>query len=578
MPVCSGSRRGCFWTLRGGSPTRGAGPPEEPRGTMPPVLPKRWRFDWPYLLLAAACVIPLYWPSLRYDLFQDDYYLLRPWPPEHLIQAWYSGWFLPEARDFYRPFAIWLYKALFYPFGLNTRVLHILPFVVLTTLAWMVGRFVRRESSSLPLGAVAVILTVVHPMVTVAAGGWVANQYQALVGIGMMASLLWWQTCRDKPWTWWWPMVIPMFVAGFTKETGLMIPLIVAAIHAGRAGLMRDLAWPSCRWCLPVLVLVFVGFNGWRWWVLGGAGSYGGVVASDVVDNFFRGPWATLFEPVRILDPSLPKWLFAGPCALAVAAALWALLRRAPVAGSLALAGVVILVAMSVPTAFVFSRDRLMPHPVGAVLLLTSGILVAARQRPVVRWGAGTTAVVGLGAALVLTTTALARFEPCRSEQLGDPNSLLLEQRTVPPEMIRWLTFLQRNGCNSDTHAPLFRATQRLTWGVIEQDGHLATYERRHVWVRPRIVALLDQRAVQVIVRVRHPLASPTNLVPLLVVADGGATFTAELNSPEWRDISVPLARTLLTWTRQMHRLELTIPESFLPGVEMRPLDLIYPK
>lgn len=545
------------------------------------MLPQRWRGgDLPYLLLAAACVLPLYWPSLRYDLFQDDFYLLRPWPPEHLIGVWTGGWFVPEAQDFYRPFAIWLYKALFYPFGLNTRVLHVLPLLILSVLAWMVGRFVRIETGDTRLGALAVVLTVVHPMTTVAAGAWIANQYQTLVGIGMMGTLLWWQYCRDRSFVWWWPLVLPVILAAFTKETGLMVPLIVVAIHTGRTLWVRDLAAPARWWYLAAVGSLFVALLGWRTLMLGGVGAYDpSTPRSVIIDQYFNAYWAVLFEPVRMVDAAITKWLFAGASLLGTCAGLFALLRRRPtVPATLALEGLVILAAMAIPTAVVFSRDRLMPHPIGAVLMLTAGAALAARLSTAWRAIAGATATVGLVTGVMLASTALTRFGPCRSVQLADPYSLLDEARTVPPEMIRWLDFLRKNGCSAATHAPLFTATQRLTWGVREQDGHLPTYDRRHVWARPRIVALIDQRAVQVIVRARHPGASATSPVPIHLVGDGGTEFTVDLVSPEWRDILVPLSSTLLTWTRQMHRLELTVPEEFVPGVEMRPLDLIYPK
>lgn len=543
------------------------------------MLPRRWRGgDLPYLLLAVGCVLPLYWPSLRYDLFQDDFFLLRPWPPEHLIGVWTGGWFVPESADYYRPFAIWLYKALFFPFGLNSRVLHVLPLLMLSALAWMVGRFVRIEAGDTRLGALAVVLTVVHPMTTVAAGAWIANQYQALVGIGMMGALLWWQRCRNRSFVWWLPMALPIILAAFTKETGLVVPLIVVAIHVGRTLWVRNLAAPTRWWHLLAVIGLLLALLGWRGFALGGVGGYP-TPRAVAVDQYFDAYWAVLFEPVRMVGTPLAKWVFAGASLLGVGTGLFVLLRRMPtVAATLALEGLVILGAMAVPTAMVFSRDRLMPHPVGAVLLLTAGAAVAAQLSTAWRVLAGAAATLGVVASVTLASTALTRFEPCRSVQVGDPFSLLDEPRTVPPEMIRWLDLLRRNGCDSATHAPLVTATQRLTWGVIEQDGHLPVYDRRHVWARPRVVALIDQRAVQVIVRVRHPGASATTPVPIHLVADGGTEFTVDLVSPEWRDILVPLSRTLLTWTRQMHRLELTVPREFVPGVDMRPIDLIYPK
>jgi hypothetical protein len=42
------------------------------------VASRSYWLDWPLFLLAVALVLPLYWQTLRYDLFQDDFWLLRP--------------------------------------------------------------------------------------------------------------------------------------------------------------------------------------------------------------------------------------------------------------------------------------------------------------------------------------------------------------------------------------------------------------------------------------------------------------------------------------------------------------------
>jgi len=541
------------------------------------VASRHFRLDWPLLVLAAALVLPLYWPTLHYDLFRDDFLLLRPWPPDHLVASWFGGWVVHDDRDFYRPFAILLYKAMFNPFGLNTRVLHILPLMTMVVLAWMLGRFVRRETGSWSLGIVATVLGVVHPTSTVAVGPWLANQYQGLVSGALLAALLWWQTARTRSWPWSLPLLVPIIVGAFTKETGLIIPAVLVTIAVARAWWTRDLA-PPPRWFIVSGLAVFAALNMWRIWVLGGLGGDGGIAIRVYGEQYYNGWYASLFTPIRLAAPIVEKWTFAILSALLLAGASLAVLRRerGP-AAILVLTGAIILGAAALPTSIVFSRDRLTPHGVGAVLMLTGGFAFV-RQHLVGR--ARGLLVVGsvafLGTATVLTQTAITRFNPCDSTRSGDPDGLLDEPRTAPPELIRWLKVIASQPCDPATHAPFFRATSRITWGVVEHHGDRPVYERLHVWMRPRVVALLDPRGTHVIVEIRHPEATPEHPVIIHMAAEGTEEMHVVLATPEWKRVTVPLSTTWRTWTRQMHRLNLETDPHVPPGLEMRPLDVVY--
>jgi hypothetical protein len=540
------------------------------------VAPRHYRLDWPLLALAAALVVPLYWPTLRYDLFQDDFLLLRPWVPDHLVASWFGGWYVAEHRDFYRPFAILLYKAMFDPFGLNTRALHILPLVTIAVVAWMLGRFVRRETGSWSLATMATVLCVVHPTSTVAVGPWLANQYQGLISAALLASLLWWQTARTRPWPWSLPLLVPIIIGAFTKETGLIIPAVLVAIAVARGWWTRDLA-PPPRWFIVAGLVVFAVLNLWRLWALGGVGGGDDFLLQLNGMRYYDGWSVTLFNPVSLAWP-LWKWSFAAMTALLVVGGAWALLRRERGAAAiLVLTGAMILAFAALPTSLVFSRDRLTPHVIGAVLLMTGGFAVA-QQYLVGRaraWLVAGTLVL-VGSATMLTQQAILRFGPCQSGQLSDPESLLNEPRSAPPELIRWLGVIGSQPCSLETHTPFFRAASRITWDVIEHNGERPVHERLHVWTRRQVVALLDARGTAVIIEVRHPAATPSAPVVMHVVADGTPETQVVLATPEWTRVTVPLTRTWLTWTRQMHRLTMELQPSVAAGMEMRPLDGVY--
>lgn len=532
-----------------------------------------YRLDWPILLLAVCVVTALYWPSLHFDLFQDDYVLLRPWSPDHLVGVLTGPWFGPGTGNLYRPFAIYLFKGIFFTFGLNTRALHVLPLVTMTVLSWLIGRFVRRETGSLRLGATGAFVYAIHPATATAIGPWIVNQYQGEVSGMVLMSLLWWQYCRQRSWPTWLPLLVPIIIGAFTKETGLMIPLILAGLHAARTRWFGDVG-PARRWPIVAGLAVFACLIAWRAVMLGTMG-LGDLPPGDVIlSQWVEGPYAVLFYPSR-LTTSWGIYVYGAAAVILVAAALHSLVTRAPKGvAALALTGVVVLAAAAFPTSVVFSRDRLTPHGVGAVLILTAGLAgIAPRLRTGLKAPSLAAAVVVLAATVGITSDAIWRFNPCNSDTVQRPEGLLDEVRQPPPEMLRWLRALPKP-CAAATHAPFYRATSRITWGVAERQ--VAPGDVVQAWIRPRVVALLDRRGTSVIVELRYPGASPDLPVRISVWTNDGAQPDVILTSPEWRTVRLALSPTFLTRLRQMHRLEMRSSPELVPGLEMRPLDVVY--
>ena len=536
------------------------------------VRPGKYRLDWPLGAFAALIVVALYWPSLKFDLFNDDYLLLRPWPPEHLVGVLTGSWFVLDAHDYYRPVAIYLYNAMFWAFGLNTRALHVLPLVTMTVVAWLAGRVVRRETGSMALGAVAAGLHAIHPITAVAIGPWIANQYQGVVSAMLLISLLWWQRCRDRPWPYWLPLVIPITIGAFTKETGLMIPLMIGAIHMVRARMFGDVR-PAGRAIVLGGLALFVGLNLWR---LSAVDAVHPPVDSvwGMAQRFVQGPLDALFEP-RNMTTRWWKYVFAASSAVLVVVAGHALVtRKHRAAAATALAGLVILLAASVPTSLVYSTDRLAPHGTGAVLLLTAGVAALwPRIRGRWRLAGGLAAAVAVAVSVGISRDAMRRFEPCNSAWLQEPETLFDEPRQPPPEMVRWVR-TARETCGVSTPPPLFRATSRITWGVAEQQVTPGVFV--HHWIQPRVVALLDQHGTSVIVELRHPGATADRPVIVTLSANGADPTNVALTSGAWTAAQLVLTPGLRTWLRQMHRLEMHVAPSAVPGLAMRPLDVVY--
>lgn len=537
------------------------------------MAPGKFRLDWPLALLAAAIVVPLYWPSLRFDLFNDDYLLLRPWPPEHLVGVLTGPWFVANDPDYYRPVAIYIYKAMFWTFGLNTRALHVIPLVTMTVLAWLVGRVVRRETGSLSLGAVASGLYAIHPITVAAVGPWIVNQYQGVVSLMVLLTLLWWQRCRDQPWPHWIPLVIPITIGAFTKETGLMIPLMIIAVHSLRAWWLKDVRHAGTTIILAGAA-TFVGLNLWRLEALGTLHPPLATTIGGTVQYFLRGPFDALFEPRNITTPWW-KYVFGASAAVLVIAAGHAVVTRARNGiAALAITGLVILFAASVPTSLVYSRDRLTPHGTGAVLLLTAGAAtVWSRLRGRWRTAGVLAAAIPVAVSIGIARDAVWRFEPCNTAWLENPAALFDEPRQPPPEMVRYLRIV-RKPCEVERPPPFFRATSRITWGVSERATAPGVFV--HTWIRPRVVALLDHRGTSVIVELRHPRATVDQPIVVELWANPADSTNIALTSGAWTKVELPLTPGLHTWLRQMHRLEMRVAAGAVPGLEMRPLDVVY--
>jgi hypothetical protein len=196
----------------------------------------------PWLILVSAAVVTLlYGSTLRFDLFWDDFSVLRPWHAHELSSA-LTGSYRPHDPDalFYRPLASLYYAAAFELFGLNTRALHVLPIVNLTVIAVLVGVYTYRATRRRLLACLAAAVYAGHPTVADAIGPWIAIQYHGFLTIAALGVLLATQrdSTRGSPR---WIALLPWLIAGFLlEEEGTLFPLLVPALQSARAFWLRD--------------------------------------------------------------------------------------------------------------------------------------------------------------------------------------------------------------------------------------------------------------------------------------------------------------------------------------------------
>jgi hypothetical protein len=490
-------------------------------------------------LVALAGILTIYPPSLGFDFYTEDFLSLRPWSSGVLWRTFTGTWqAFPDAPGFYRPVSTLYYAVAFDLFGLNIAPLHILPLIVVTLSGWLVGLVVWRETSSRTGGMVAALLYCVHPGTTTAVGPWVANQYHGFATICALLALLYWQRCRTRRLTSWAPLLIPLVLAGFTKEDALMLPLVLVVSHGVIAWWTGTLAPPS-RAVIAAGIALFAAMNTWRIVMLGGFGGYWWPEPVELLLNLVRGPYYIL-----LVQLGAPVWAVTATvasvgCLVAMAIGVW----RSPSAPStrVALIGMVLLTLTNMPLMLMTSMARGYLLSLGAVFIVTAGLMTVGR------WmsdsGRPRLAVLAT-AAVVVTFVGTSRerlmiYAPCSEDAVAGYawiRDWMLP--TIAPEFGPWLT-THITTCDPATYQPVVTLPV-ATWHLPGGD----------------IVVLVTDTARAFTLDVSSPSASPETPVTLNLVVNGASLTPIQLTSPTWTTVPLSPATSFRTSLRRSHRVD----------------------
>lgn len=521
----------------------------------------------PTLLVSAVLLVgAVYWHTLDYRFYWDDYATIRAWRIDQ-IQTALAGLYRPLTTDavFYRPLTSLYYALSFELFGLNTTALHAIPIVGLAIAAALVGTFLERETGSRRQALMGIAVFAMHPNVAGSMGPWIANQYQTFAAICALVGLVLWQRCRTGPARGWWPLAVPCVAAALLKEEGLLLPLVFPAVQWVRARWLHDLPRPPVA-VVAAAVALSTGLFALRYAMLGGIGGYNEeITLTRLVWNLGRAGIDVLIRE-RGLD-ALGLTVTAIKIGL-LAAALTIVWRRAnDVAAGIVLTGLTMGAILTLPLAIVSGPGRYYFVATSAVLMV-AGVVnagVRAAQSPRARASLTLTAVVLSAALLLQTQDRIAQFAPCSAAKHDHDINEVIATDAVPAEVREWLMSPEWT-CSQ----PMTEALPVITYGL--EPAVTAEPVRRSRW--RHITAMVTLQASRAVISFRVPAATAAAPTRVELRVNAGRVSTWDIATPEWHTMSIDLVPSLRTWLWTRHRvdLEADVPPEMLGAIEWRTL------
>jgi hypothetical protein len=510
------------------------------------------------LAVALAGVLATYGDTTEFGFHYDDYHFARPWTAAELRSTLTGSWDPTRIESpFYRPLtAVW-YALRFEIFGLNATAQHALTLVGLTAAAWMLGRFVWRESGERWAGVAAAALYAIHPAMPYAQGIWLTNQMHLAASLIVLAALLVWQRVRTRPPMAWVPIVVLQVVAfGFKEDTLALTPLILALTFV-RSRLVGDVPAPG-RLVIAGGLTMMVALPAFRYQMLGRLGGYGVPGWEQGWSNFRRG----LDGVMRLVPARRPMQSIASAVSTAVLVVGAACSFRRKSAGRYVfVAGVMTAVFFNLPFILVSKAEQFHLVAMGIVVALVGGMQSIVESVPGPKARIAVASVIGAGA---LTFLPLARhiagdFAPCSSQTLTT-DALAADWWIVPDEVQAWLR-AKPQACKTAVPAPITELAT-ISWAYgLEPDERGRPFQ----WTAERAVIFAARRASRIVVAVRHPAITPDD--PVVVVVHGpSGDVKARLMTPDWQVLTVPLAATWRSWLRLMHRVDIDVSRTFVPN------------
>ena len=521
------------------------------------------------LASAGAALGALYWRTLEYGFDYDDYHFVHPYSSTDVAAAFTSTWDPAGIeRPYYRPLTIALFAARFELLGIDSVSYHALSLGLFAACAFMTGWFVYRLTGRALGGLLSIVFFAVHPAMPYSLVAWVTNQMHLLEALIVLLGFCWWHAVRRRPVGWWVPLLVFAVAAFLVKEDGIMLLPSIITLHL----LDRRLAEPDLppvRWVFIVLTAVTIlGLLVVRSQALGGAPSRGLPGWSTMYENYWSGLYRTFcLAPADRPWQRAASWFAAGVPLAGVL--LW---RRAePRSRTALVSGASLALLFNLPFVFITKPEQLHLVALGAVVVLTAGMLsirdaVTGRATGGI---AGAAVAAGVGLFALVTIDITRDFEPFGPIVLS--HDRLVEGWTaVPPELRDYLARKREPGASDRISSNPAVALERITFGVhgweAGRDG--VAYQ----WMAGRRSDILVAADVHsVVVPLRHAIEIFRDPVHVSIEIDGRIVDQMELNTSQWRMSATALGRMRTPPLRGMHRIVIRTdrvwkPSEVIPG------------
>ena len=575
-----------------------------------------WRLFMLWAIAAAAVgIVAVYSGPFDTGLYYDDYHFVRPLRPLDWRRVWFGSWDPTGIESpFFRPLTAWLFGFRFWLFGLNTQALHWISLAGHATCAVLAGWFLRREGLPTHVAAFGVWLYAIHPVFPHAQASWITNQMHLTVSLLVLATLLIWQTVRDRSFAWWLLLLTTAVPAFFVKEDALMLLPLLAVLTVTRAWLLGEFTWTRALGAAAYVLLIAAALIAFRQQRLGRIGGYGIPDVAQANINFWKGlsaslllwptrtPWQGVASMITIAATCLALWLgrrhvtrglIVGAAILVVLLAFKlptlfyeiayplvtlqgiasglvisasfaglgiAIVRQSRRALVVMAAGLAIAVGFDVPYLLVSKREQYHLLGLGAVLLL-SGAADALTSLSV-RWRAAIAAALALTLPIAaLTRTQAASFLPCADNVLhvdGEAAGWWV----VPDELKRFIH--GKKAVCEQGRTPNVAEVPIVTWGAYPEEPSSGGEPYR--WTTDYVVLLISLEWPSIGLALRRPDATAGAPVTLRIRGAGVPT-TVVLDSGEWKYVTVQLTPSLLTRTRAAHRVDIDVERWFVPAL-----------
>lgn len=524
-----------------------------------PARPVGWRISLLLALVAACGALTVYAQTIGYGFRWDDYHMVRPWTLKELLRVLHGPWDPTKIEvPFYRPVTDWFYALRFELFGWNGAAQHGLSVLGMAACAWMTGKFVLRETGRPVTAGFAAAIYALHPAFIYSEGAWLTNQMHLLASLLVIGALLIWQRVRTKPIEAWWPILLLQLIAFGVKEDTVMLVPVIVALHLVRAFVVKDVPYP--RWTIIAAgVGLTLALPAFRYEMLGKLGGYSVPT--------YAGMWANIeraLNGVFRMLPAAKPWQREATAFVTwtpvAALALW-FWKRDRRAIDLLLTGLVVGGAFVLPFALVVKIEQYHLVALGAVLTLAGAvdILLTTFTGLVLR-----TVVVGYLAAGVAILVPISRliaqdFRPCDPYLLGTDGQSM--GWWITPQEVREYLGHKSEMCKNDRYVPLEQSVDTVAWAWAAENAEDGKPVR---WTWDTAVILVRPTAASLQIAMRRPIATAGD--PVTVTIDGpSGRQSVRLTSGDWQYETIALPRTLLSYTRAMHRVDLTVSPTYVP-------------